>query len=94
MDLRLKMLQMRDGRGRLVPRFYPPGQHPATRSDQARITYLQELVRHVSPKDLPAARKQLLYLQEKVAAFEEGETEAKYHGLKLMDERDRRRRGP
>lgn len=91
MDPRLKQLQMRDGRGRLVPRFYPPGKHPAMAQVRTRIMYLEALLMYSDRT--PAAQKQLAYMQDKIAAFEEKETEAKYDGLKLFEERDRRRRG-
>lgn len=91
MDPRLKQLQMRDGRGRLVPRFYPPGKHPATARMRAEITYLREVVRF-DPDDFGEEQKRLTKLLDQIAAFEEKETEVKYEGLKLFEERDRRRR--
>ncbi len=73
LDERLEELRGADG----TRRFYPPGQHPAT----ARLRQQIAKMEFVGFGDTDFAR----YARDRLALFEELESEAKQRALRLLD---------
>lgn len=61
-------------------RFYPPGSHPAIWKEKALVKEL-EAVKYLDRAAEAQVREALDYHQERIAAFEEGESLAKQHYL-------------
>lgn len=75
----------------LEPRFYPPGGHPAIQRMKRHAQELElvrsKLVAHgMDTSNCDAA---LDYALGKIAAFEEGESEAKQRTLWMLERRER-----
>lgn len=86
MDPRLAAL--RSGPVTNEPRFYPPGQNPATAKLRAELKLALGLRRDLRSSQptvsTKAVEEYIEYLQNKLAEFEEGESEAKMYAYEML----------
>lgn len=77
------------------PRYYPPGQHPALERDRRMIARVRRFIDEVRRRevecmlvpgeiDLNDAYRVIEYYEQRIAAFEEAESERKAHDAALL----------
>lgn len=74
------------------PRFYPPGQHPATHRMREQAKILRSIRSRLAAvgSDTANVDASLDYIDSRMAAFEEQETECKQRTLAMLERRERR----
>jgi uncharacterized protein YlxW (UPF0749 family) len=72
------------------PRFYPPGQHPASakwRAELKRALALEATLRSMQEDPNKSLNEYIEYLQNQLAQFEESESEAKMYAWEILTRR-------
>lgn len=90
MDPRLSAL--RNGLHTHEPRFYPPGQNPASARLQAELKLALDLRRQLQStptESTEVVEEYIEYLRNKIAEFEEGESEAKMYAYEILYRKER-----
>lgn len=68
-------------------RFYPPGQHPAARAMREQLAFMERLKDTCDAAGVPCDTKAIEYIRERLAEFEQGESEQKAEYLVMLDSR-------